>query len=216
MKRADFIWLAPLLALLAFMLAPLTQPIFNNLTANYPYLMGFVKFAILATMGELLALRIALGHYQKPPKLLWRIVIWGVIGVVISLMFKVFAGGVQYAMQHGYLPFDGNQLAFAFFTSLLMNLFFAPTFMLFHKHSDTYLELAASGQKADLAAVIAAIDWQHYISFVVLKTIPFFWIPAHTITFLLPAQYRVVVAAFLSIALGLILSLAKRADRAKE
>ncbi|MCX7905011.1 MAG: Mpv17/PMP22 family protein, partial [Caloramator sp.] len=49
-----------------------------------------------------------------------------------------------------------------------------------------------------------------FISFVVLKTIPFFWIPAHTITFLLPSEYRVLMASFLSIALGAILSLAKR------
>ncbi len=213
MKKGDFIWGAVLLAALAFMLMPATQPVFTDLTARYPYLMGFIKFALLATMGELLALRIVAGNYQKPPKLFWRIIVWGFIGVVISLMFKVFAGGVQYAMQQGYLPFAGNQLAFAFFTSLLMNLFFAPTFMLFHKHTDTYLALSASGQKSDLAAVIAAIDWRAFISFVVLKTIPFFWIPAHTITFLLPAQYRVVVAAFLSIALGLILSFAKRGSQ---
>ena len=46
------------------------------------------------------------------------------------------------------------------------------------------------------------------MTFVVGKTIPFFWIPAHTVTFLLPPEYRVFVAALLSIALGLILALA--------
>jgi hypothetical protein len=43
-----------------------------------------------------------------------------------------------------------------------------------------------------------------------MKTIPFFWIPAHTLTFLLPSEYRVLAAAMLSIALGLILTITKK------
>ena len=54
------------------------------------------------------------------------------------------------------------------------------------------------------------IDWNGFVSFVVVKTIPLFWIPAHTVTFMLAPEYRVVVAAFLSIALGGILSFAKK------
>jgi len=45
------------------------------------------------------------------------------------------------------------------------------------------------------------------VNFVLLKTIPFFWIPAHTLTFLLPKEYRIVIAAFLSVVLGVILAL---------
>ena len=44
--------------------------------------------------------------------------------------------------------------------------------------------------------------------FVYKKTIPLFWIPAHTITFLLPAEYRILVAALLGIVLGVILGIA--------
>jgi hypothetical protein len=36
------------------------------------------------------------------------------------------------------------------------------------------------------------------------KAILLFWIPAHTITFLAPEEYLVVIAALLSIALGLL------------
>ena len=46
------------------------------------------------------------------------------------------------------------------------------------------------------------------MGFVFKKTIPFFWIPAHTITFLLPGQYQVLFAALLGVALGIILSIA--------
>ena len=60
-----------------------------------------------------------------------------------------------------------------------------------------------------LNQVIALIDLRVFIGFVVLKTIPYFWIPAHTITFLLPETYRVLMAAYLSIALGILLTIAK-------
>lgn len=210
MKKGDFIWLALLMAVLFFMLSPLTNQMFEQATLQFPYLMGFVKFAILATMGELLALRIVKGEYVKPAGFVWRVIIWGIIGMLITLMFKVFAGGVLYALDKGFLPFKGSPIAFAFFTSLLMNAFFAPTFMALHKHTDTYLDLRHNSKDVSLRDVVAAIDWQNFVSFVVLKTIPFFWIPAHTITFLLPAQYRVMVAALLSIALGLILSFSKK------
>ncbi len=42
------------------------------------------------------------------------------------------------------------------------------------------------------------------------KTIPLFWIPAHTITFLLPEEFRVLFAAVLSVMLGVLLSLGSR------
>jgi hypothetical protein len=45
-------------------------------------------------------------------------------------------------------------------------------------------------------------------NFVLKKTIPFFWIPAHTITFLMPADFRVLFAALLGIVLGVILAVA--------
>ena len=45
------------------------------------------------------------------------------------------------------------------------------------------------------------------------KTIPFFWIPAHTITFILPQDYRVLFAAVLGIALGVLLAIASLKSR---
>ena len=45
------------------------------------------------------------------------------------------------------------------------------------------------------------------------KTIPFFWIPAHTITFLLAPQYQVLFAALLGVMLGILLSVAAVAGR---
>jgi hypothetical protein len=42
------------------------------------------------------------------------------------------------------------------------------------------------------------------------KTIPLFWYPAHTITFLLPAEQRVLFAALLGIVLGVLLAVSTK------
>lgn len=212
MKLKDLIWLG-LLAFIAFLLiyAP-THAIFVEMTSLHPYMMSFVKFFILATMGELLAIRIVTGTWLLPKGQILRSVIWGFLGMVIALIFQIFAAGVTGAIASGYLPGKNSALAFAFFTSALMNLTFGPSFMAFHRLTDTLIDLKyeGGGSPVTLKSAIERIDWYGFITFVVMKTVPFFWIPAHTIVFLLPPEYRVMAAAFLSIALGGILAMAKR------
>lgn len=183
---------------------------------GYPYLIGFAKFFVLATAGELLARRIASGSWVKPAGLLARAVIWGFLGMTIVLVFDVFAGGVASSLKRGMLPGGDSRLAFAFFVSTIMNLTFAPAMMLFHRVTDTFIDLrhARPGIRLGLDDVLAAIDWRGFVSFVLVKTIPLFWIPAHTVTFLLPPEYRVLAAALLSVALGAILAFAKRPSAA--
>ena len=65
-------------------------------------------------------------------------------------------------------------------------------------------------EKITLTSIVKGIDWCGFWGFTILKTVPFFWIPAHTVTFLLPAEYQVMMAAALSVALGVILSLGNR------
>lgn len=209
MKKGDILWGAALLAVVAFLAYGPTRELFEAATASQPYVMGFLKFAILATMGELLAVRIVKGEWEKPSGLAFRAFIWGFLGVVIVLIFKVFAGGVLFAQANGFLP-TGHKILFAFFTSALMNMTFAPTMMGFHRITDTYIDLKTANKPHDLSSIVAEINWDGYVKFVLLKTIPIFWIPAHTITFLLPTQYQVLMAGFLSIALGAILAFAKR------
>ena len=190
---------------------------FAELTLAHPYLMGFIKFAILATIGELCAIRILSGQWKSPVGLIYRTLVWGVLGMGIVLMFEIFSGGVASAITKGLLPTGSGfaqQFMKAFFISAIMNLSFAPVFMAFHRFTDTCIDVAC-GEGVGFggvspSAVLARIDWQGFIGFVVLKTVPFFWIPAHTVTFLLPPEYRVLVAASLSIALGAILAYAKR------
>ena len=58
------------------------------------------------------------------------------------------------------------------------------------------------------------LDWRNLLRVPGLSLI-WFWIPAHTGTFLLPPEFRVVCAALLAIALGAILGFAKRVSVAR-
>jgi len=211
MKRGDLIWLGILGLVIFYIISPWTKELFLKQTSSYPYLGGFIKFGILATMGEMASIRISKGDWEKPKGLKWKIIIWGLIGVLITLMFSLYSKGVMGSIEAGYLPGKGSNLAFAFFTASLMNLSFGPVFMGFHKITDTYIDLifVDKVKKPTLDMVLAKADWNSFVKFTLIKTIPLFWIPAHTITFMLPVEYRIVVAAMLSIALGVILSFAK-------
>lgn len=207
----SLLWALVILVFAAILIFPATREVFLLATKAHPYLMGFMKFAILATMGELLAIRIASGNWSAPKGLHWRSIIWGLIGMLITLIFQIFSGGVTFAMSGGYLPGGENKFLFAIFVSSIMNLTFAPTFMAAHRFTDTWLDLHYEGKhNIRTTDVTSRIDWNGFVSFIVMKTIPLFWIPAHTITFLLAPEYRVIVAAFLSVALGGILSFAKK------
>lgn len=219
MKRTlfgDLAWLLTLIIITAFLFLPQTHQVFIGLTSNRPYLMGFIKFAILATMGELLALRLANRAWKIPEGLFLKIVIWGLIGVMITFMFSFYSAGVTTIWERLNIP-SGNWLLSslfpAFLTSLIMNLTFGIVFMGMHRMTDTYIEMRYNHKKPSFKELIEEINWDAFISFVVFKTIPLFWIPAHTITFLLPSYYRVVVAAYLSIILGVILTYSNKAKK---
>ena len=215
MKKTDYIFIFLFLLIVSIFVIPATRNSFENLTESYPYIMGFLKTSILATFGELLAVRISKGNYFARKGIVYRFIIWGILGMGFVLMFKIFADGVVAAMSSGILPEIttdgfGKSLYVAFMISLIMNLIFAPTFMILHRITDTFIDFKNEGiKKVKMHQIIDKIDWKHFFGFVIFRTIPIFWIPAHTITFLLPENYRVLMAGFLSIALGLILTLSK-------
>lgn len=203
MLKGDFIYIGILLVFGSLIF--LNHEEFSVLTKTYPYASGFVKFAILASMGELLVIRFANNKYQKMKAFYLKVFLWGIIGVMITLMFNIYASGVKFALAKGLLKYD---FMFAFYVSVIMNFTFGVAFMAFHRFTDAYID-ARVEKKIKASEIILSIEWGSFINFVVLKTIPFFWVPVHTITFLLPEVYRVLVAAILSIVLGIILSFAK-------
>ena len=216
MKKKDIILIFYILVVASLFLIPVTRTFIETQTLNHPYLLGFIKTSILATTGELIASRITTKNYFSKKGLIYRFIIWGFLGMGFVLMFHIYDAGVISAINDNLLPLISNDNFFktlyqAFMISLIMNLTFAPAFMLLHRVTDTYIDLGQGRIKnivhVKLSSVTDKIDWKNYFQFVIIKTIPLFWIPAHTITFLLPTQYRVLMAGVLSIALGLILSL---------
>lgn len=202
-----------LFSILSFALVliiPQSREVFKTLSSDHPFIMGFVKFALLATAGELIAGYIKTGKPTVPSKIIWRFVIWGFIGVWITFMMTVYKTAVVSLMGSGVLPGGENALLRAFYISAIMNTSFGPTFMALHKCSDKWLDLRANGEKSSIKAIMTGIDWSAFAGFTILKTVPLFWIPAHTVTFLLPSEYQVMMAAALSVALGIILSFGNR------
>lgn len=216
MKKGDFLWTAALLAWIIILVIPDSRAAFITITDAHPYAGGFVKFAILASMGDLLGIRVMKRRWDIPKGLLYKALIWGIIGMMVTLMFSLYMGGTAAAQAAGRLPFKGSILAQAFFGSAIMNVTFGPMMMVFHRFADLYVDTKyeKKGGKVTMKELIAKNDWNSLVEFSWLKTCPFFWIPAHTIVFLLPSQYRVLVSAFLSIALGLLLALAKKDKKA--
>lgn len=198
--------LSLLVALLTVILVfIITRNFFLDFAGAYPLLGGFVKFFVLASIGDFIGARFRNKQWIIPKNMFFKALVWGFIGIVIVFMFKIFPAGILELQSKNILPFAGNNIATALFISIFMNLTFAPTMMAFHRISDTYLDGAES-----ITAAIKKVDWSRFVNFVVFKTIPIFWIPAHTITFLLPLEYQVIFAAVLGIVLGLILSLFKK------
>ena len=182
-----------------------TRDFFLSFAGDYKLIGGFVKFFFLASIGDFIGLRLKQKYWSIPNNMFIKAIVWGLIGVVIVLMFVIFPTGIIALQSLGILPFEGSVFWTALFTSITMNVIFAPTMMIFHRISDTYLE----GKKSIVEA-IQSVDWSYFFNFVILRTIPLFWIPAHTITFLIPEEYRVIMAAVLGIFLGLLLRVFKK------
>lgn len=225
MKKQDFLVLLIVILLLSpFFIFESVYMGYNNFNAAHPFVMAFIKFGILATFGEMLGLRIKTGSYTAPGYgLLPRAIVWGFFGMWISLAMGVFREGIpgfldRFPLFHGVAEamgndFSGLKLAGAFCISLMMNTAFAPVFMTLHKVTDTHIlnnggKVNALLKAIPMGKILSGLNWEVQWGFVFKKTIPFFWIPAHTITFILPQGFQVLFAAFLSIVLGVLLSIA--------
>jgi hypothetical protein len=229
MKRQDFIVAAVIiLVLLPFFIFPDVFHTYESFNAKHAYLASFIKFAILATFGECLGLRLRSGVYNKPGFGIWpRALVWGFLGIVIKLAFVVFGEGSPLVLKTLGMHFPTTnpsdilrepgfsllKLLAAFSVGAFLNLLFAPVFMAFHRITDMHIMNTGGSLRKFLTPIpvsryIAESDWVTFWKFVLMKTIPLFWIPAQTLNFLLPEGYRILVAAFYSIILGVLLSLA--------
>ena len=140
MKKGDFIWAFILLLWIVILVVPASRVAFINVADIHPYIGGFVKFAILATMGDLLGGRVLKGHWVIPREVVYKAAIWEIIGLMVTLVFTVFMGGVVGAQGAAKLPFKGSVFAQAFFGSTIMNLSFGPMMMAFHRFTHMYID----------------------------------------------------------------------------
>ncbi|MDF1576743.1 MAG: Mpv17/PMP22 family protein [Bacteroidales bacterium] len=222
-KKDLFFMLGVSLFFLPFFIFSSLFEAYYQFNQEHGLLMSFIKFFFLATLGELIGLRIKTGrYYYKGFGLLPRALVWGFLGITIYMAFAVFAAGTPVllektgfsdAAQILYSDLSWKKVAVSFSIATVLNLFYAPVLMTFHKITDAHIletggSLKGFFRPVPVARIFREINWEVQWNFVFKRTIPLFWIPAQTITFLLPEEYRVLFAAFLGIVLGVILAIA--------
>lgn len=226
LNRYDMLFAAVLVLIFLpfFLIRPLYEA-YESFNSAHGMLMSFIKFAVLSTLGEMLGARISRGRYCPPGfGVVPKMIVWGILGMGINMAMIIFSNGVPAFLEYmGYgsagADFAGNltwgKVLVAFCVSVAMNSIFAPVFMTLHKITDIHIgdnngSLRALIRPIPMAEVFSRIDWNAQWGFVFKKTIPLFWFPAHTVTFLLPAGARPLFAALLGVVLGVLLAVSGR------
>lgn len=168
-----------------------------------PLLSAAVQFALLGTLGEIISFSLQqkrLALLCSGMQLIGKMAAWAVLGIIIKYGFTGMKGFTQALLDHRLLPQSlSNGLGGAFAVSVFTNILFGPQMMAFHRLEDNLI----LGQKgfAGITRAWATLIW--------------FWIPAHTITFSLPANYQIGLAAVWSLVLGVIMGYSKASSRKK-
>jgi len=123
------------------------------------------------------------------------------------IAFPLFSAGVENLIAQNYWP-AGSKLFVAFSKSLFICILggYAWFMMVLHEYAN-YL-IKSNWRKWSLKGFAASVDPQFIINFL-WKSFAF-WVTAHTFTYLLSGEWRVFMAAILSVVLGFFLSVAKR------
>ena len=163
-----------------------------------PLLSAAIQFAILGTLGEIISFSLQSRRLALPCswiQLAAKLLAWALLGVIIKYAFAGMKGFTHALVDNKLLPsFFGQGFGWALAVSVFTNLFFGPQMMAFHRLEDNLI----LGRKG-FAGITTA--W---------KTLIWFWIPAHTVTFLLPNDLQIGLAALWSLVLGIILGSTKK------
>ncbi len=137
MKNSDYLCTGVVIVLLApFFISKHAFDCYELMNRQHGMWMSMIKFAVLATLGESIGLRIEKGVYNQPGfGLLPRAIVWGILGWSIALAFKVFAAGTPSSLE--YLGFSGavqamdagltgSKILVAFSISVIMILYILP------------------------------------------------------------------------------------------
>ena len=167
-----------------------------DIVTEFPILSAMVQFAILGTLGDIVSKWIVKRRMHVPfgwGTAVLKMAEWALLAVFIKYAFAGFHGFVGALKAHHLLP-EMGRLGNSFAISVSMNLQFGPFLVIMHRLLDN--------------AIARTRNWQHldkgFLSLI------WFWIPAHTITFILPRPFQIGLAALWSLMLGLILGFYNR------
>jgi hypothetical protein len=167
-----------------------------ELVIEQPIVTAMIQFAVLGTLGDAISHWIVKRKVFSPydlKMLILKIIEWSVLAVMIKYAFIGFNGFVETLINNNYLPLlEGIGKSFAISTSI--NLQFGPFLVIMHRLMDNLI--AGKQNWKNLDKSFYSLLW--------------FWIPAHTITFILPKEFQIGLAAVWSLALGIILGFYNR------
>ena len=155
-----------------------------------------IQFAILGTCGDIISKWIIQRRIFAPFDLgttLLKMAEWAFLAVCIKYAFIGFNGFVDSLIEHNLLS-QMNIFGRAFAISTTMNLQFGPFLVIMHRLLDN--------------AVMRKRNWDNIDKS--LLSLLWFWMPAHTITFILPKPFQIGLAALWSVVLGIILGFYNR------
>nr|MDK2850525.1 hypothetical protein [Candidatus Cloacimonadota bacterium] len=165
---------------------------------SHPITSAMLQFAILGSLGEIISKWIVQKSFKYPftfMMTIWKMIVWAVLAVGIKYAFIGFGGYVQSLIESGLWPaFAKGSLGYALSLSILMNLQFGLFLVLIHRILDN-IPLKEKNWK-NLHKGMYSLLW--------------FWIPAHTVTFMVNDDLKMGLAAVWSVALGLILGFFNR------
>ena len=162
-----------------------------DIVKSYPIFTAMVQFAILGTLGDTISKWIIKGRIFRPYGigiLLLKMLEWAVLAIFIKYAFIGFHGFVDGLVSHNLLP-GLDKFSYAFAISACMNLQFGPFLVIMHRLMDNLI--ARQNNWSNIGKGMLSLLW--------------FWIPAHTVTFILDKPFQIGLAAVWSVVLGIIL-----------
>jgi hypothetical protein len=163
----------------------------------HPVLSALIQFGVLGSSGEFIATWIQARKGDWPftfGESLLKIPAWGILGVVVKVGFTGMKGFDHALLDARFLPACfGSGLGWAFGLSFWTNLMWGPLIMVFHRIEDNLILRTWNFKGIEKAF------W----------TLGYFWLPAHTVTFLLPVEAQIGLAALWGMVLGVILGLCR-------
>ncbi|MDD3803014.1 MAG: hypothetical protein PHW02_01335 [bacterium] len=166
-----------------------------------PLLAAFIQFALLGFLGEIVSYFIT----KKPLRevgnwlqIILKMVAWGILGIIIKYGFTGMRGFLNNLIEHNmFMYVKSGTVMYAFFLSVFTNILFGPQMMAFHRVEENIIMRRKGFEGIENS----------------FKTLIWFWIPAHTVTFSLPADYQIGLAALWSVVLGIILGSSKKTKK---